>query len=323
VRLPHDFLTERLTGNAVTDRGDASGTGWWSTGTGRYDDAVLGLDAVGLDPGRLPTVLAPFAPAGKVRAAAADELGLSPDVVVGPGSGDNMAAALGLGLRPGQPALSLGTSGTVFVVSDRRPADPSGVVAGFADAGGRFLPLACTLNCTVAVDQVAGWLGLDRDAVAPSDGVVVLPYFEGERTPNLPGATGTIVGLRSTTAPGQILMAAYEGAVASLVEAIDAIAEQAGGLADDAPLVVVGGGAAGGAWREVIARLSGRPLLVPRAGELTAVGAAVQAAVVWQGGSPAEVTERWQTGAGTLHDPVPRDDERLALIRAVRPEVAA
>jgi xylulokinase len=318
VRLPHDFVTERLTGEAVTDRGDASGTGWWSTATGRYDDGILGLDAVGLDADRLPAVLAPFTAAGPVRAAAAAELDLSPDAVVGPGTGDNMAAALGLGLVPGQPVLSLGTSGTVFMVSARRPADPSGVVAGFADATGRFLPLACTLNCTVAVDQVARWLHLGRDDVEPSGGVVVLPYFDGERTPNLPTATGTMVGLRSSTTPGQILMAAYEGAVASLVEAIDALAVQAGGIDDAAPLVVVGGGSAGAAWRAVIARLSGRALLVPRATELTALGAAVQATAVWHDESPDEVTQRWRTGAGTLHEPVARDDERLALIREAR-----
>jgi xylulokinase len=331
VRLPHDFLTERLTGFAVTDRGDASGTGWWTTARGRYDDAILGLDAVDLDVGRLPEVVEPFARIGTVHAGAAGELGLGDDVVVGPGTGDNMAAALGLGLVPGQPALSLGTSGTAFVVTERRPADPTGVVAGFADASGRFLPLACTLNCTLAVDQVAGWLGRDRDAVEPSGGVVVLPYFAGERTPNLPGATGRMLGLRPATTPGQILMATYEGAVASLVEAIDALDEQAGGLDGDAPLVVVGGGAAGPAWREVIGRLSGRPLLIPGAGELTALGAAVQAAVVLQGGSAgtagtagtaAEITRRWRTSAGDLLDPVERDDERLGLIRAAREELA-
>lgn len=318
IRLPHDHLTERLTGHGVTDRGDASGTGWWSPAAGAYDELVLGLDAVDLDPALLPTVLAPFAPAGTVRPAAAEELGLAPGVVVGPGTGDNMAAALGLGLVPGQPAISLGTSGTVYMVSAQRPADPSGVVAGFADASGAFLPLACTLNCTLAVDQVAGWLHLGRDDVAPSDGVVVLPYFEGERTPNLPGATGTITGLRGATGPGQILMAAYEGAVASLVEALDAIAVQAGGLADDVPLVVVGGGAAGCTWREVVGRLSGRPLLLPAAAELTALGAAVQATAVLRDEPPDAVTRRWQTATGTLLAPVPRDDDLLALVRSVR-----
>jgi xylulokinase len=237
---------------------------------------------------------------------------------VAAGTGDNMAAALGLGLAPGQPVLSLGTSGTVFMVSEKRPADPSGVVAGFADATGRFLPLACTLNCTLAVDQTAAWLGLSRNAVEPSDGVVVLPYLEGERTPNLPGASGTVLGLRSTTTPGQILMAAYEGAAASLIEAIDALAAQSGGIDDDAPLVIVGGGSVGSAWREVIRRLSGRPLLVPNASELTALGAAVQATAASLGESPQDVATRWGTAGGTTFDPVEPDEETLDRIRSVR-----
>ena len=320
VRLPHDFLTERLTGNAVTDRGDASGTGWWSPAGGGYDPSILGLDRVGLDAASLPTVLAPFAAAGTVRPAVADELGLSPEVVVGPGTGDNMAAALGLDLAPGQPAVSLGTSGTVFTVAPRPTADSSGVVTGFADATGRYLPLACTLNCTLAVDQVARWFGIGRDDVRPSGEVVVLPYFDGERTPNLPNASGTVTGLRMSTDPRQVLLAAYEGAVASLIEAIDTIAEQTGcgGVDGAAPLVLVGGGAAGSTWREVVGRLSGRPVLVPDADELTAIGAAVQATVVCTGEPPAEVAKRWQTTAGTLLDPVPRDDACLARIRATR-----
>jgi xylulokinase len=322
VRLPHDYLTERLTGHGVTDRGDASGTGWWSTTTGGYDDTILGLLAVELDGERLPTVLEPFTVAGTVRVAAAEDLGLGPDVVVGPGTGDNMAAALGLGLTAGQPAISLGTSGTVFMVSPQRTADQSGVVAGFADATGRFLPLACTLNCTLAIDRVARWLHLGRDDVEASGDVVVLPYLDGERTPNLPEASGVITGLRPSTSPGQILLAAYEGAVASLVDALDAIADQAGGTDGDAPLVVVGGGAEGRTWRDVVGRLSGRPLLIPAARELTALGAAVQATAVWRDEAPGSVAGRWQTNAGTLVDPVPRDDGRLQQIRSVRDTLA-
>ena len=323
IRLPHDYLTERLTGAAVTDRGDVSGTGWWSTAAGRYDPTILGLPGVELDEGRLPTVLGPFEAAGTVRPAAADDLGLTSDgVIVGPGTGDNMAAALGLGLAAGQPTISLGTSGTVYVVTPERPADPSGVVAGFADATGRFLPLACTLNCTLAVDRIAGWLHLDRDAVddgsGGSDEVVVLPYFDGERTPNLPDASATITGLRASTTPGQILLAAYEGAVASLVDAIDAVARQAGSAPPDLPIVLVGGGAEGRTWREVVGRLSGRPLLMPAAGELTALGAAVQAAAIWRDEPPDAVARRWRTADGVLIDPVPRDDERLARIRSAR-----
>ena len=318
IRLPHDYLTERLTGRGVTDRGDASGTGWWSPGDERYAADILGLDEVAIDPRLLPELLGPAEPAGEVTTGAATALGMTPGVVVGPGTGDNMAAALGLGLSIGQPALSLGTSGTVFAPATGRSADPTGIVAGFADATGRFLPLACTLNCTQAIDRIAGWLGLDRDDVADSGSVVVLPWLDGERTPDLPLAAGTIVGLRHTTTPQQILMAAYEGAVASLLDALASIGEAAGGMDPAAPIVLIGGGARGRTWREVVRRLSGRPVLVPNAEELVALGAAVQATAIWHGEEPAAVTRRWNTGAGTLLDPLPRDDERLARIRAIR-----
>jgi xylulokinase len=322
IRLPHDYLTERLTGRGVTDRGDASGTGWWSPAKGGYVDEILALPDVALAAEMLPEVLGPADAAGEVTAGAAEALGLAAGTIVGPGTGDNMGAALGLGLRVGQPALSLGTSGTVFAVSARPTADDSGIVAGFADASGRFLPLACTLNCTLAVDRMAGWLRLERDDVAPSESVVILPYLDGERTPDLPGASGLIVGLRHETTPQQMLMAAYEGAAASLLEALDAIGEATGGLDPDAPLVLVGGGAKGATWRDVVRRLSGRPVLIPDAEELVALGAAVQAAAVLGGESPASVTERWGTSRGTILEPLPRDDERLAAIREVRDATA-
>jgi xylulokinase len=137
----------------VTDRGDVSGTGWWSPANEGYAVEVLDLPTVDLDPALLPTVLGPGDAAGTVRPAVAEELGLSPGVLVGPGTGDNMAAALGIGHAVGQAIIGLGTSGTVFAVSERPAADPTGVVAGFADASGRFLTLACTLNCTLAVDR--------------------------------------------------------------------------------------------------------------------------------------------------------------------------
>ncbi len=317
VRLPHDYVTERLTGRGTTDRGDASGTGWWSPTTGRYLDEILSLPEVELPLERLPAIVRPADAAGTVTAAAAAELGLAAGIVVGPGTGDNAAAALGLGLTVGQAAMSLGTSGTIFAVSDRPTADPTGIVAGFADATGRFLPLAATLNCTVAVDRVAGWLGLGRDDVAPAGDVVVLPYFDGERTPNLPSASGTVRGLRHTTTPQQILMAAYEGAVASLLVAFDAIGEAVGGLDPAAPLLLVGGGARGETWRSVVRRLTGRAVQVPEATEAVAVGAAVQAAAVLRGESPSEVARRWDGGRGVRLDPLPADTERLARIRTL------
>lgn len=322
IRLPHDYLTQRLAGAGVTDRGDASGTGWWSPGDGAYDAYILGLPELAIDPKLLPAVLGPLGAAGEVTIQAASDLGLPVGAVVGPGTGDNMAAALGLGLGAGQAAISLGTSGTVFAVSERRSADPTGIVAGFADATGRFLPLACTLNCTLAVDRVAGWLRIDRDAVEPSNEVVALPYFDGERTPALPQAPATLTGLRHSTTRNQILMAVYEGAAASLVEGLDAISAEAGGADLSAPLMLIGGGARGATWREVIGRLTGRPLFIPDAQELVALGAAVQATAVWRGEDLASVAMRWGTDKGTFIESRPRDQERLARIRTVRDAVS-
>ena len=317
VRLPHDFITERLCGRAATDRGDASGTAWWSTRDEDYVDDVLGL--IELDSELLPDVLGPREPAGEVSASAARELGLRPGAVVGPGTGDNMGAALGLGARPGEPVVSLGTSGTAYAVMERRAVDPSGTVAGFADASGRFLPLAATLNATLAVDRVAGWLGLDREAAADRTSVVVLPYLDGERTPNLPRAAGMVAGLRHGTTREEILLAAYEGAAASLVEAIDLLGEQGSGLDPDAPILLVGGGARGSVWQRTVARLSGRPVQVPDAEELVALGAAAQAAACLSGEAPDEVARRWDTRRGlAVEAPAERDVEALERIRMTR-----
>jgi xylulokinase len=318
VHLPHDHLTWRLTGEAATDRGDASGTGWWSSALEGYSTEVLGLAAVDLDPALLPSVTAPRAAAGEVSAGAAAALGLSAGIPVAAGTGDNMAAALGLGIGPGTPVLSLGTSGTAFAVSERRPVDASGVVAGFADASGRYLPLACTLNATLAVDRMAAWLGLDRDAVEPGGEVVVLPWLDGERTPNLPHAAGSIHGLRHGTTRGQILRAAYDGAIAGLLDAIAAIDACSSGVGVDAPLLLVGGGAQGAAWRDAVLRLSGRAVQVPEATELVALGAAIQAASLLTGGDPGDIARAWGTAAGEQLDPLPRDDEALARFAAAR-----
>lgn len=318
IRLPHDFLTERLCGQGVTDRGDASGTAWWSSETEAYSPEVLALPALGLTADRLPRVLGSTEQAGVVTASAAVESGLPAGAVVGPGTGDNMGAALGLGLRPGVPVLSLGTSGTVFMVSTTRTADPTGDVAGFADATGRFLPLACTLNCTLAIDRVAAWLNLDRESVVPSGGVVVLPYFDGERTPNLPDAAAAMFGLRHTTDPRAILMAAYEGAIVGLLDALEAIDACSSGVDPEAPLILVGGGAHGATWQSVAQRLSGRPITVPHVKEIVSMGAAVQAAAVLRHEAPQDVAARWGTAGGDLLPAVARDTDAIALHRSVR-----
>jgi xylulokinase len=230
-----------------------------------------------------------------------------------------MGAALGLGLRPGEPTISLGTSGTAYAAMSERAVDPSGTIAGFADAAGGFLPLAATLNCTLAVDRVAEWLSIDREAVAERTEVTVLPYLDGERTPNLPRAAGTIAGLRHDTEPGQILLAAYEGAAASLVEALELLAGVGSGLDPDAPVVLIGGGARGRVWQETVARLSGRSVVVPTAAELVALGGAVQATACLTGEAPEAVAQRWDTRAGTrLDPPAEPDTTTLERIRSVR-----
>lgn len=317
VRLPHDYLTERLSGRAVSDRGDTSGTGWWSPAREAYATDVLALERVDLDPALLPQVLRAGEVADTIRTPVAAELGLRADVVVAAGTGDNMAAAVGLGLDAGTPVISLGTSGTAYAVTDRPAADAAGLVAGFADGAHRFLPLACTLNATLAVDRMAGWLGLDRDAVQPAGEVVVLPYLDGERTPDLPTAAGTITGLRHTTTPGQILQGAYDGALTSLLDGLDALEGATGPLDPAAPLVLVGGGARGAAWRATASRLSGRALEIPDETESVAVGAAALAAAALDGGDPYAIARGWDTRRGTRIDAVARDEARLARVREV------
>jgi len=299
VGLPHDWLTGRLTGGWTTDRGDASGTGWWSPAEGRYRPDLLALVDDGVDwVERLPTVLGPTEPAGEWEGA-----------VVGPGTGDNMAAALGMGLRPGDLGLSLGTSGTAFCRSDRPSADPSGVVAGFADATGVFLPLVCTLNATKVTDAVARLLGVDLPGLddlamavpAGTSELVLVPHLDGERTPDLPDAAGLLAGIRSDVTREQVARAAFEGVVANLLAAADS-------LAADGQVVLTGGGARSPAFRQVVADVTGRSVLVPGEDELVACGAAVQAAAVLTGATVAEVADAWGLGLGTTVEPTPGVD---------------
>ncbi|MGW6461612.1 FGGY family carbohydrate kinase, partial [Streptomyces sp. NPDC055078] len=331
VRLPHDFLTERLAGTAATDPGDASGTCWYSTATGAYDPGVL--RHIGLDAALLP----PVAPTGGTRigsltGTAAAELGLPAGIAVAAGTGDNMAAAVGLGLGGagllGHPVLSLGTSGTVFAATRTRPASASASASAsmpapapasgsasltaFAAADGTYLPLACTLNCTLAVDRVAALLGLSRDTAEAGGEVVLLPYLDGERTPDLPGASGLLTGLRHTTSRQQVLGAAYEGAVVTVLRALDDVLSACGLDPSDAdvaarPLRLIGGGARGPYWVETVRRLSGRPLIIPRQAEFVALGAAALAAGAALGADPVAVAGGWATGGAVELPAVDRD----------------
>ena len=282
VCLPHDWLTWRLRGCAdlddlVTDRSDASGTGYFDSATNEYRRDLL-TRALGHD-AMLPRVLGP------------SESVAWGSRLVGAGAGDNAAAAMGVDAR-NDVVVSLGTSGTAFVRSSVCSRDTTGSVAGFADATGAFLPLVCTLNAARVLDATCSMLGVDHDKLAAlalsgsagAGGLVVVPYLAGERTPNLPDATGGILGLTLDNAtPAHLARAAVEGLLCGLADALDALAAQ-GARIDRVRLV--GGAAASPAIRAVAPAVFGVPVLVPPAGEYVADGAARQAAWALTGTFP-------------------------------------
>lgn len=311
VVLPHDWLTWMLggrNGEPVTDRGDASGTGYWSPLTGDYRPDLLAL-AFGRPVG-VPAVLAPSETAGQ-----------TPDgALLGPGTGDNMAAALGVGADFGDVVVSLGTSGTALAVHDRPSADPSGAVAGFADATGRFLPLVCTLNAARVLEAVATLLGTDHaglDALAlqaspGAGGVVLLPYLEGERTPNRPDATGMLAGLRGANATrANLARAAVEGMLCGLADAVDALR---GTGVEVRRILLIGGAARSAAVQRIAPALFGAPVVVPPSGEYVADGAARQAAWVLAG---TQAPPDWPAAAPLMlrADPTPEVRNAYAAVR--------
>ena len=311
VLLPHDWLTSRVTGGFTTDRGDASGTGYWSPARGAWDPELLALIDGTADawPARLPAVLEPLELAGPVRRAPAADLGLASDAVVAAGTGDNMAAAVGLALTAGDVVISLGTSGTVYAVADAPTADASGAVAGFADATGRYLPLVCTMNATQVTDAVARLLGVDLGeldrlalaAAAGAGGLVLVPYLNGERTPNRPDATGLLSGIRTDVSRGQLARAAFEGVICGLLDGVDALA--AAGVRTDGRLLLIGGGSRSAAYRQVLADLTDRVVTVPAEAQLVAAGACVQAAAALTQSPLIDVARAWGLTDGRATEP--------------------
>jgi xylulokinase len=312
VCLPHDWLTWRLAGAAElaalrTDRSDASGTGYWSAAAGAYRPDLLERGF-----GRalqVPEVLGPR-----------DAAGLHGRAVLGPGAGDNAAAALGVGAGLGDVVVSIGTSGVVSAVADVPARDPSGIVAGFADAAGGHLPLVCTLNASRVLDATARLLGTDHEglsrlalsAPAGADGLVLVPYLEGERTPDRPDATGALHGLTLTsTTPAHLARAAVEGLLCGLADGLDALVEQGAVVRR---VLLVGGGARSEAVRRLAPGVLGCPVLVPAPGEYVADGAARQAAWVLSG---ADRPPDWATAAAERYeaDPLPGVRARYAEAR--------
>ena len=325
--LPHDWLTGRIRTDGATapeewttDGGEASGTGYWSAATRGYRPDLLAR-AAGTDLA-VPRVAAPAEVVGHTASGLA----------VGAGTGDNMGAALGLGLVPGDVVVSLGTSGTAFARSTRAGADPTGSVQSFADAEGGFLPLVCTLNAARVTTAGAALLGtdhagLDRLAlagVAGAGGLTLLPYLDGERTPNLPTATGSLHGItRSNATPENLARAVVEGMLLNLAAAVDDM--RAVGCPVERVLLI-GGAASSRAVQDIAPDLFGVPVAVPSPGEYVAVGAARQAAWALAGG---EHPPQWPVDVDVTvepDDPARGADLRSrydALVALTHPETRA
>jgi xylulokinase len=311
--LPHDWLPGKLGGSGslpalATDRGDASGTGYWSPSAGEYRPDLLER-AFGSTP-TLPRVLGPRESAGTTKSG----------VLLGAGTGDNAGAALGLGASTGDVIISIGTSGTVFAVSATPTADPSGAVAGFADATGVFLPLVATLNAARVLDATAAILGTDAlglsklalSAPAGADGLVVVPYLEGERSPNKPFATGAIHGWRlANSTPAHLARAAVEGVLCGLADGLDALVSLGVNVSR---LLLIGGGARSEAIRRIAPSVFGLPVTVPPPGEYVADGAARQAAWALSGFDAPPV---WESGETETYEgaPTPSVREHYAEVR--------
>lgn len=308
VCLPHDWLMWRLRGSyslddLVTDRSDASGTGYFDSVANSYRrdllKMALGRDAV------LPRVLRP------------DESVAWGARLMGPGAGDNAAAAIGVDARE-NAVVSLGTSGTAYVRSNVSARDVSGSVAGFADATGAFLPLVCTLNAARVLDAACAMLGVDHEtlsalalaAPAGAGGLVVVPYLSGERTPNLPSATGGVLGMTlENSTPAHVARAAVEGVLCGLADALDALIANGAAVSR---VSLVGGAAASRAVQHIAPSIFGVPVVVPPPGEYVADGAARQAAWVLNGELP-----NWPLdGKNTVHESAPSPHVRARYAEA-------
>lgn len=292
ILLPHDYLNFVLTGQRFCEYGDASGTGWldvrtrtWSTALLRATDPDRDLSAC------LPPVAAPDA-LFDIDAPIAAQLGLSPATKVAVGGGDNMMAAIGTGcVEEGRLAMSLGTSGTLFAYSATPVVDAQGGWAAFCSSTGGWLPLICTMNCTVATEQVARLCGFstrDGDALIErtepgAGGLAMLPFLNGERTPDLPHGKGVLAGLDThNMEPAHLYRAAMEGATYSLKYGYDAFVRA--GMRFER-IVLTGGGSHSAAWRQMVADVFGLPVDVPEQAEGAAFGAALQA--LWASGRAA------------------------------------
>ena len=287
ILLPHDYLNFWLTGEKKTEYGDASGTAYFDVRNRRWSQDVLNaVDSSGKLNNCLPQLIESIEPIGTVKPEIAAEFGFSEDTLVSSGSGDNMIAAIGTGnVTEGIITASLGTSGTIYAHANKPVVDNNGELAAFCSATGGWLPLICTMNVTVSTELTRKLLNLNitelnklvADAPIGSEGLILLPYFNGERTPALPNASATLFGINSLNyTQANLVRSAMEGATFGLKYGMQILKEQ-GITAEEMRLV--GGGSKSAVWRQIVADVLGCPVVCPQIEEAGALGAALQA--VW------------------------------------------
>ena len=319
--LPPNYLTYRLTAAHVTDRSEGAGTGYMDAAASAWDTDILTLVDDQRDwASMLPSVAGPVDAAGTMTNQAARATGFPEGIMVGPGANDQPVAALALGVVGDDVIISLGTSGTVSARSTVPLIDPSGAVQSVADATGAFRPLVCTQNATRVTDVFARLLGLDYARLAelaleaPGDDgrPILVPYLEGERTPDRPDATGALAGIQADTTQGQIARAAFEGVLMGLLEGLARL--RAVGTPADGRLILTGGGARSPAYRQFLADLASAPVFVADLEETSATGATVQAAAIHHRVPIEDITTAW---APRLHEVAePRAGQGVQALRA-------
>ncbi|MFC1689753.1 xylulokinase [Pseudomonadota bacterium] len=293
ILLPHDYLNFYLTGERCMEAGDASGTGFLDIRTRTWSARMLAAMDSNRDLAEcLPPLRLEPAIIGGIRPEASRRTGLPEGIPVSTGGGDNMMGAIGTGnVSQGKITMSLGTSGTVYAYSEQPIIDPRGEIAAFCSSTGGWLPLMCTMNCTVTTELMRGMLKADirefesavRRSPRGAEGVITLPFFNGERTPNLPRAKACVMGLDSqNTRPENLLRSALEGATFALRYGVDRLGELG---VDAAEILLTGGGVGSPTWRQAVADICNAPVTVLEQNEGASFGAALQAlAVVEQGG---------------------------------------
>jgi len=283
VLLPHDYVNFLLTGEYVAEYGDASGTALFDVRERKWASRICALISPELE-SWLPPLIEPDAIAGRVSKAAAAVYGVPEGALVSSGGGDNMMGAIGTGTaRDGFLTMSLGTSGTLFGFSREPVVDPTGNLAAFCSSTGGWLPLLCTMNCTVASEEFRGMFGLDLRAFGEeaekspvgAEGIIVLPFFNGERTPNLPNGRASVNGVTAANFKrSNLFRAAFESAIFGMrigLEGFDKLGFKA------REIRLTGGGSKSGLWRSIVANVMNLPVRVPAGTEAAAMGGAIQA----------------------------------------------